>query len=130
MRFIPTKMHAMMDYLGGIALIVIPMFWLGDSDVPAAALWVPIVAGILAVGQSLFTDYELSIANVISVPAHLMMDALVGAVVAASPWLFGFADQVWAPHLIIGLAEIGAALTTQLHRREGLSPTRHTRATA
>ena len=36
-----------------------------------------------------------------------------GVLLAASPWLFGFADRVYWPHLILGLAEIGAGLMTR-----------------
>lgn len=59
------------------------------------------------------TDYELSIAKLIPTPLHLGVDAADGALLAASPWLFGFADRVAWPHLVLDLAEIGAALMTQ-----------------
>lgn len=118
MRFMSTKMHAAMDYLGGILLIVVPLFWMNSPDVPPAAIWTPVVIGALMLLQSLFTDYELSLANVIPVPAHLGMDALAGIVLAVSPWVFGFAETVWIPHVIVGVLEIGAALTTKLHRSE------------
>lgn len=118
MRFISTQMHAAMDYLGGILLIVVPLFWMNSPDVPQAAIWTPVVIGGLMLLQSLFTDYELSLANVIPVPAHLGMDALAGVVLAVSPWAFGFAETVWIPHVIVGVMEIGAALTTKLHRGE------------
>jgi hypothetical protein len=45
--------------------------------------------------------------------AHLTVDVLTGALLAASPWLFGFADEVRLPHLLLGVGEIGSALTTQ-----------------
>lgn len=118
MRFIPTKMHAVLDYVLGVVLIAVPLFWLDDPAVPRAAIWAPVVVGALMLVQSLMTDYELGLARVVSVPAHLTVDAISGVFLAASPWLFGFADYVWAPHLIVGLMEIGAALTTELHRRE------------
>jgi hypothetical protein len=45
--------------------------------------------------------------------AHLALDVLSGIVLAASPWLFDFADRVYLPHLILGLIEIGAGLMTR-----------------
>jgi len=36
-----------------------------------------------------------------------------GAVLAASPWVFGFADVVWVPHVILGLTELAAAFVTK-----------------
>lgn len=44
---------------------------------------------------------------------HLMLDLAGGVVLAASAWVFGFADRVWLPHLVFGLLEFGAALTTR-----------------
>lgn len=118
MRFIPTKMHAMFDYLGGALLLIVPLFWLGDTSIPAAAIWTPVVLGGLMLGQSLITNYELSLASIVPVPAHLGIDAVAGLVLAASPWVFGFADVVWLPHLLFGLLEVGGALTTKLHRED------------
>ncbi|MEJ7827105.1 MAG: SPW repeat protein [Segetibacter sp.] len=36
-----------------------------------------------------------------------------GILLAASPWIFSFADTVYIPHLIFGLLEIGASLMTK-----------------
>ena len=44
---------------------------------------------------------------------HGVLDYAVGVLLVAAPWLFGFAPWVWAPHLVIGLFEIGAALLTR-----------------
>jgi hypothetical protein len=123
MRFITTKTHALMDYVMGILLIVVPLFWLGSANVPQAAIWTPVVIGALMLMQSLITDYELSLANIIPMSGHLAMDAIAGVVLAASPWLFGFAETIWWPHLLLGLGEIGAAMTTHTQRTEPARPT-------
>jgi hypothetical protein len=34
------------------------------------------------------------------------MDMIAGIFLAASPWIFGFADYVWAPHVIVGVGEV------------------------
>jgi len=101
----------MIDYATGLLLIVAPyLFGFADGS---AAQYIPqaIGAGILV--MSLFTDYELSLSRVIPLPAHLGVDVLGGILLAASPWLFGFADRVYWPHLIVGLAEIGVGLMTR-----------------
>ena len=36
----------------------------------------------------------------------------MGALLIAAPSLFGFADDAWFPHLVFGLAEVGAARMT------------------
>jgi hypothetical protein len=64
-------------------------------------------------GMSAFTAYEAGIVRSIPMSGHLAADAVLGIIMAASPWLFGFADVVYLPHLILGLGELGAAVMTQ-----------------
>lgn len=111
MRFIPTRTHGVLDYAVGLLLILAP-YLLGFAD-GGAAQWVPQVLGLGAIVHALLTDYELGLVRVIPMPVHLLLDAASGALLAISPWLFGFADRVWLPHLVLGLFEIGAALTTR-----------------
>jgi hypothetical protein len=47
---------------------------------------------------------------------HNLIDIAAGGLLAASPWLFGFADEsanVWVPHVIVGLAAVFLGLTTK-----------------
>lgn len=112
MRFIPTRVHGMLDYLVGLLLIASP--WLfGFAEEGGPAQWIPIILGVGVLIYSLLTRYELGVAGLIPVPVHLGLDAMSGLLLAVSPWLFGFADVVWLPHLIFGLLEIGVALTTE-----------------
>ncbi|HEU0137487.1 MAG TPA: SPW repeat protein [Flavobacterium sp.] len=69
--------------------------------------------GAGAIVYSLMTAYELGAAKVISMPTHLTIDFISGAFLAASPWIFNFADEVYLPHLIVGILEIGASLMTK-----------------
>lgn len=110
MRFIPTRVHGMLDYLMGAVLIILP--WLLDLD-SDAAIWVPVLLGAGVIVYSLLTDYELGVMRHIPMSAHLILDMLSGTVLAASPWLFGFADEVWVPHVVLGILEVGAGLMTQ-----------------
>ncbi|CAN5679443.1 SPW repeat protein [soil metagenome] len=111
MRVIPTQIHGFLDY--GVALLLIVSPWIFGFADGGAEQWVPVALGIFVIVYSLVTDYELSVARMLSMPAHLGLDIAGGAVLALSPWLFGFADEVWAPHLIFGILEIGASLLTQ-----------------
>lgn len=111
MRFIPTRIHGMLDYAMGPLLIVAP--WLFGFARGGAETWVPVALGVGALLYSLMTDYELGVARVISVPTHLGLDGAAGLLLAVSPWLFGFAEVVWVPHLVLGLLELGAALMTK-----------------
>ena len=117
MRFIPTKVHGYLDYLMGALLIAAP--WLFDFAAGGAETWVPVILGAGAILYSLMTDYELGVTKGISMRTHLMLDLMSGILLAASPCLFGFADYVWEPHLILGLLEIGAALMTKREPAHG-----------
>ena len=119
----------MLDYPVGIVLIAAPWIF-GFDDVGGAAVAVPIVIGALILLQSLVTDYEYSVENALPLPLHLAADVVAGVVLAASPWIFGFADEgtnAWLPHLIVGLGLIAAGLLTQQHRAEGPVVTRDVR---
>ena len=111
MRFMNTRTHGIADYLVGIILILAP-YVLGFAD-GSAAQWAPQILGAGAILYSLLTDYELGVMRVIPMPVHLGLDFASGLVLLASPWLFGFADRIWWPHVLFGLIEIGASLTTQ-----------------
>jgi hypothetical protein len=56
MRFIPTKFHAPLDYIVGVALIAAPCIFQFSHN--TAATVVPIVLGIGLIAYSLLTDYE------------------------------------------------------------------------
>lgn len=111
MRFIPTRTHAILDYLTGALLVVAP--WLFGFAGNAAATWVAVVMGIGLIAYSLFTDYELAASRQIPMSVHLALDAASGVLLLVSPWLLGFAPAVAWPHVVIGLLEIGSALTTR-----------------
>ncbi len=116
MRFISTRVHGFLDYAMGLLLIVAP--WLFGFAAGGAETWVPVVLGAGAILYSVLTDYELGLVRMIPMPAHLGLDALAGLLLAVSPWLFGFADYVYLPHLILGIAEVGAALFTETRPRD------------
>jgi len=114
MRFIPTKFHAPLDYIVGVALIAAP--WIFQFSEHTAATVVPIVLGIGLIAYSLFTDYELGVWKVAPMAVHNLIDIVAGAVLALSPWIFGFADEganFWLPFVVIGVAAIFLGLTTK-----------------
>jgi hypothetical protein len=100
-----------MDYTMGLLLILSP--YLFGFATGGAKQWLPIILGGGAIAYSLFTRYELGLVAAIPMPVHLALDIASGILLAASPWLFGFANEVFWPHLILGLIEIGTAAMTQ-----------------
>ena len=87
--------------------------WALDMDPMDLQGLIFIMAGLLALIYSALTKYELGVLRIIPMQLHLALDMLSGLVVAFSPWLFGFSDEVFLPHLLVGLFEIAAAITTK-----------------
>jgi len=84
---------------------------LGLKQVPLAAL-APRAAGATALSYSLLTDFELGARRVLPLRIHLALDAAGGALLAAAPWLLGFAAEgrrFWMPHLLAGSGVTGVA---------------------
>ncbi len=105
-----TRVHGVLDYLVGALLAASP--WLLGFARGGAETWVPVAVGAGVVLYSLFTDYELGVVRRLQMSVHLWLDGLGGLVLAASPWVLGFDDRVWIPHLAFGLFEVAAALLT------------------
>jgi hypothetical protein len=110
MKIIDTKTHGYLDYLMGALLIASP--WLFNFYRGGAETWVPVILGIGTILYSMMTNYELGLMKAMSMRAHLAMDFVGGAILAVSPWVFGFSEFVFWPHLILGVFEIMASLMT------------------
>jgi drug/metabolite transporter (DMT)-like permease len=107
---LPTRIHGVLDYLLGALLIASPwLFGFADNQ---AARWVPVVLGAGVLLYSLFTDYEMGVVKRLQMPAHLFLDALGGLLLAVSPWMLGFDERVWMPHVVLGLVEVATAAVT------------------
>ena len=110
LRFIRSRAHGVLDYVTGVVLIAAP--WIFQFNDIAAAKWTAIGVGVAMIASAALTNYELSVVRVIPMHVHLGMDAVMGAFLALSPWLFGFSDEgtnAWLPHVVVGLMEIAVA---------------------
>lgn len=108
----------MLDYPTGLLLIASPLIF-GFADAGTAAVAIPVVLGVMVLMQSLITNYEFSLLNLLPLPVHLATDVVGGVVLATSPSLIGFGDEgvhAWLPHVVIGLGLILSGLLTQPHR--------------
>jgi len=120
-RFVPTRVHGIFDYIGGIGLIASP-FIFGFYSMGGIAVILPIVLGIGLILYSLLTNYERGISGLrfIPMPAHLIFDFIAAAFLAAAPFLFSYSNQglnVWLPQVIAGVAVILLVIVSQTHPR-------------
>ena len=89
MKFVTKTMHAYLDYPVALALIILPfVFGLGSSN--KLALQLSVATGIAAFILTLLTDHKLGVYKVISFKIHLIVDAIVGIVFVAAPFVFSF----------------------------------------
>jgi len=110
-RFIPTKVHGVIDYAAGATFLASP--WLFGFADKSAATYVPVGMGAAALGISLLTDYELGAIRKIPMKSHLAGDVAQGVTFLAAPYVFGFAHRVKWPHLLFGALALGAGLLTR-----------------
>jgi hypothetical protein len=115
MRFIPSKLHGIVDHLVGLVLLAAPTL-LGYAAAGGAAVWVPRVLGVVIMAQAAFTDFEAGLVRVLPFRVHLLMDFVLGAFLALAPFLLEFYDGPnagWLLPVLAGLLLLGQALFTQ-----------------
>ncbi len=115
MRFIPTWVHGIIDYIEGVALLLAPNIF-GFAELGGPAVLVPRILGVMILVYSLITRYELGAVKLLPMPVHLVIDFLGGLFLAVSPWIFGFAggpSNVWAPHVVVGVMTLVVVILSQ-----------------
>lgn len=116
MKFLPTKIHGILDYLVGIALLLAPYIFGFSDNANQAAILIPQILGVGLIVYSLFTNYEYGAVKVLSMTYHLIVDFIAATLLALSPFLFGFSDEapnVWLPHVVVGVTVILVVLVSQ-----------------
>ncbi|MFN3403992.1 MAG: SPW repeat protein [Cytophagaceae bacterium] len=112
MKFISTRTHGYMDYVIGALLIISP--WLFGFSLGGAETWIPVAIGVMVLVMTMFTDHEVSVSRQLSMTAHLSIDVISGIFLALSPWIFGFNNLVYLPHLLVGIFMVGSGFFTYL----------------
>jgi hypothetical protein len=113
MKIISTRMHAIIDYLASVFFVASP--WIFGFNQHVTATWILVATGVISIIMSLFTNYEGGLRRQIPMKTHLTTDIFFGTFLASSPWLFGFAQDIFLPHLLMGLFEASAGLLTSKH---------------
>ena len=114
MKFIEPRIHGFIDYFVGIMLIAGPAVFHFEN---AIEVFIPAVFGVIQITYCLFTRYEFGFFPAISMRKHLRVDMITGALLAASPWIFGFAEYVWQPHVLLGSLQMLIALFSRAYPR-------------
>ncbi len=121
---IPLKVHNVIDYVVGVALALSP-FVFGFSDVTAARN-VFLVVGIGWLLYSSLTNYYYSVAKIIPLGAHMVLDALSGITLILSPALFGYRELItdgqFALHFVMGIGALAVVAFTRTRTEEAKTP--------
>ncbi len=115
MRFIPIKIHAVLDILGIICALSFP--WIYHIQHHMAGWLMFALAGIQLI-YSLLTRYGLGIYPLFSMRLHLILDLFSGAFLIIIPWLFDAPKQAHAPLLILGVVEMFIAFVSKIRPDE------------
>jgi hypothetical protein len=111
MRVIPVNVHNIMDYLYGVIIMAAP--WIFDFARGGTETYVPVAVGAAVLLMALMTNYRYSAAKIIAYNTHLTLDLVIGVFLTASPWLFGFNDYVYIPHVAFGLIAVFTSLMSK-----------------
>src|SRR3954453_1741758 len=110
---ISLTVHALLEPVIAALLIASPFLFGFSGEGAPTAVAILIGVAVLVVGMS--TRWRVSLVKAIPISVHLTIDLIVGALLIASPFLFGFSDDA-APtafFLVIGVGELLAALGTR-----------------
>lgn len=114
MGIVTKQIHAYLDYPVALALMALP-FLLGLGTSNPFALQLSVGTGIAAFILTLLTDHQLGLYRIVPYKGHLIVDALVGIVFVAAPFVFSFEGMDAYYYWING----GAVLTVvSLHKPE------------
>lgn len=118
-NIIPPKTHAYIDYITAASLLTLPLVFGGKKK--GAETYLPLAMGAGVLMQSLLTGYDShQRKEKMNMDTHLKLDYAGGALLALSPFLFGFRKRSWAPHLLMGVSELAIALFTKPKQKKKL----------
>ena len=114
MKFVTKTIHAYLDYPVAIALMALP-FVLGLGSSNPIAFQLSVATGIAAFILTLLTDHQLGVYKIIPYKIHLLVDAIVGVVFVAAPFVFSFKGIDAIYYWIIGATVLAVV---SLHKPE------------
>ncbi len=104
---IPRFVHGLIEYVAAVALIVAPFVLAFDG----AATAVSIVAGLIVLVVAAVTEGPTSLIDSLPLPAHILLDYALAALLVASPFLFGFSGETTPTAFFIALGVVHLLVT-------------------
>jgi hypothetical protein len=110
MRFVPTIVHGIADYVVGAILCALP-FYYGWTGIPRTTF--P-AFGAFVIAYSLLTDYEAGLFRFLRIRFHLLLDAVFGVAMVFLPSLLDLQTAERLPVYVIGALALALAATTKI----------------
>lgn len=110
--FIPTTVYAVIQYVGGLLLIVSPSLFKFDN-VGGASLFIPILMGIFLLLIAVFSDNKFGLIQIFPMQMNLLLAMFAGFLLLVGPFLYSFADFVFLPHVLLGAMFFLCSIFTQ-----------------
>ena len=107
-----------MNYLTGAFLFASPMIVSGPEGHPyywhagGAILFLPLIIGWLQMIMTFFSASPMGVIKQFPVQMHCFQNILTGSFLIASPFIYGFSDVIWWPHILCGLVLVILGLFT------------------
>ena len=108
MRFVPTFLHGIADYVVGLGMVLLA--FVSGAEGPGFAAYLAL--GLFAIVYALLTDYELGWRPILTMPAHLAFDAGFAVAMLLLPIVFTLPVMlVWTSFIIAFMAGVLVATT-------------------
>ena len=120
---IPAFVHGLYEYIGGAALIAVPLLL---SYKHGAATAVSIILGVLVIFLTATSCSSTSLVNQIPKAAHIILDYVLAALLIASPFLFGFSSESTPTAIFIAAGVLHLLVSIGTRYRKDEEPKRGT----
>jgi hypothetical protein len=109
---IPLFLHGVIEYVAAALLVAAP-FLFGFDDAGATAT--SIVLGVVVLVVTASSALPTGIVDSIPLGVHVVVDYLLGALLIAAPFLFGFSDVGGATafFILLGIAHLLVTIATR-----------------
>jgi len=123
MRFVPSLVHGVADYISGAAILVVPVI----VQEPEPARHVMMIIATLVLLNAVLTNYELGILPLFLLRLHLHIEAVLGILMIVLPFIVTLSLSTAVMGCGFGVMFLVLAAATALpgeargdHRRAGL----------